>query len=512
MLTESKLYNEFEHYKQRAAIALGKGNIETAMEVIKLACVLAKNFYLCYADIQLEDLSVKCSRAIFNNRSGFEIKRNRDRFIFYDTHTTDNVALTQQYLAALIMWNVDFLYITTRKLDENKTKIIRQTLDKYPRATISVVPDNLSLIDTAKYIRNQIDHYDAGRAFIQTVSDDIAGAAAWNSVKNVETYYIDLSDHSFWLGTTAFDFFITFRSYGYNICLQHRGLKKEQVLVQPFYPITVSKKYKGPPVRDEASIKILSGGRLDKIYGMNDKYFELVENILKQNPNVEFLFSGGGAFGKLGQTSYIQKQIKLRHIEERFHILGFRDDIVELMRHVDIYVGTYPIGGGLMSQIAASQKLPIVQYASTGLSSSVHEFLSLKPDESFVFVNDLDGFYKEVHRLVNSVEQRRITGERNFNAVMTQDIFVVQLKSLISEKRNQYPVENYSVDCENLRTNQIDVENNCFHSFPRILVKSTYVKKNEVFKYCINLLKFIWFSDKKWVLSKLTGNKSRRYL
>lgn len=507
MLTEERLYRDFEHYKRCAEVALCKNDVETAMEAMKLACILAKNFYLCYADNQMEEMCKECSSAIFRKINRQEAVGERGKFIFYDTHAMDNVALTQQYLSALISWDVDFLYLTTRKLDGDKTKIIREALETCENATVSVVPENLSMIDTAAYIRSQIEQYGAGRAFIQTVSDDVAGIAAWESIDGIETYYIDLSDHSFWLGTRAFDYYITFRSYGYNICIQHRGVKAYQVLVQPFYPIMTSKEYKGVPETNSNSVKILSGGRLDKIYGRNDMYFNLMKGILSQNPTVEIFFCGGGAFGKLGQTSYIRKQIREKQIDDRFHLLGFRDDIVELMRHVDIYVGTYPIGGGLMTQIASSEGLPIVQYATDGLSSSIQEFLDLKPGERFTFIDDLEGFFGRVRELVKNLEYREEVGEIYKEAVFTPDRFSRQLKELLEHPDAYQVITEYPVDCTKLRVNQIDVENNCFHSYPRILIKSNYVRKKQPFVYFWNAIQFVRYSDKMWLLHQLTGRK-----
>lgn len=86
--------------------------------------------------------------------------------------------------------------------------------------------------------------------------------------------------------------------------------------------------------------------------------------------------------------------IKKYQLGDRFYVLGFRNDIIELFRKVDVYIGTYPIGGGLMTQIAASNNLPVVQYASPGLSDKLSEFLLpgecdcdqiVYLDENFIF-------------------------------------------------------------------------------------------------------------------------------
>lgn len=500
MLTEKKLYSEFDHYKRIAERELKKEKIESSMLVMQLACILAKNYYLCYEDDTLEDL-VRLIAARIPYKEDHDRKRNK--YVFYDTHTTDNIALTQQYLGALMDWGVEFVYMTTRSLKSSRAKLIASMLKGYDKVTVHEIPEIKSLKEKAIYIRELLYKTDAGTAFVQTTADDVAGNVAFCGMGSICKYYIDLSDHSFWLGAKLYDKYITFRNYGYNICVQSRRIPAERVLIQPFYPTLISKEYRGIPCNDEKSIKILSGGRLEKIYDKKDTFLKLVKKILDQNGNVEFYYSGGGAFGKIGQTSYIESQIKKLGIGERFHMLGFRDDIISLMKHMDIYMGTYPMGGGLMTQQAASMSLPIVQYVTAGLSSSVNEFLTLDDKDSFVFFEDEGGFLRRVKELVDSEELRKYYGQIYQNSVMTLEQFNRELRVQIEAGKYIYPHKDYRVECDHYRENQISVENYSFHSYPRIIIKNRYVRHNEVFKYIFNAIKFVFYSDKKWLAKKL---------
>lgn len=114
MITQNKVYNKFNYFINKAQSLLDKGKFELACDCAKLACVLAKNYYLCYEDERLEEFIFKASNTLSPFREKMQSGENADRIVFYDTHTTDNIALTQQYLGALISWNVDFLYITTK--------------------------------------------------------------------------------------------------------------------------------------------------------------------------------------------------------------------------------------------------------------------------------------------------------------------------------------------------------------------------------------------------------------
>lgn len=501
MITEQRLYKEFNYYKKKSRLALRKNKIEEALSAMKLSCVLAKNYYLCYEDDDLEETIKEISDVLIPYK---RIRGVNGRYLFYDTHTTDNVALTQQYLGALLSWDVPFLYITTKTVERSDTKMIKRMLETSDKVAVFEIPSALSETDKVKLIVEKVRDYLPARALIQTTADDVSGIAAWLALTDIERFYIDLSDHSFWLGAKGFEYYITFRNRGYNTCVQKRKIEKDKILIQPFYPIAVSEKFKGIPAAHHHSVKIFSGGRMDKIYGRNDKYFHIVKRILDENKNAEFYFSGGGAFGKLGQMSYIDKQIRSLDLGVRFHVLGFRNDIVALMQNMDLYLGTYPMGGGLMTQIAASNGVPVVQYATKGLSDHTDEFLIACDDaEKVLYIEDEDGLCKEIRRLVSDSEYRKKRGGALRKQVLHTDDFNEQLKQLLERKRFEYPIESYMVDCTLQRQNQIDVENNCVHAYHRILVKSEYVKKRQPVKFLYSVFLFFINTDKKWILNKL---------
>jgi len=499
MINESVLRKDYQYFKNEALKQFEKSNYEDSLDCIRTACSIAKSYYLLYQDEELEVLSEKISKVIFEEN---KIKKNTEKWVFYDTHTTDNIALTQQYLQALLSWNSEFLYITSRNLDTPNTKLIKAMLLSSPRVSVCEIPNTLSYVDTAKYIYKKIVAYRPERALIQTTSDDVAGIIAWYALDYIERFYIDLSDYSYWLGSRAFDYYVTFRSYGYNICVQHRKISKGKILLQPFYPIMSSKEYKGIPNEYKSGmVKLFSGGRIEKIFGKDDQYFKLVKNILIQNPNAVFYFAGGGAFGKVGQKSYIDKTLKKLGITERFYVLGFRDDIATLMEHMDIYIGTYPVGGGLMTQIAASCGMPIIQYATNGLSDHLDEFLIPKKQMSQIVFDDEDEYYEAVSKSISECELRYEQGETLQSAIITMNEFNNQLEKAVNLKKSSYVVKEYPVDCVELRNNQIDVENHCMHKYPSIMFRSAYLKRHRPFVYFYYLLRIFLFSDQKWFLT-----------
>lgn len=503
MITEEKLYSEFEEYKQLTIQAYKEGKLENCFELMNLVCVLARQYYLVWTIPEFEDILLDISHKRIRGTVSIPSVQDKRRIVFYDTHATDNYVLTQQYLAAVLLWDVEVLFLTTKDMNQANRSLIKKMLDSCKNAKIQQIPEKLDVLKTAQYIVETVSDFNPTECIVHTQSYDLSGIIAFGSLDNIKKYYIETSDHIFWMGTKAFDYYIVFRSLGYNTCIQHRNISAEKILLQPYYPISYSKEFQGFPVGNQESIKILSGARLEKVYGANDKYFELIEGILKQNPNVEFYYIGAGVYGKLAQTAYLEKQIKTRNYGSRFHVLGFRKDITELMKHMDIYMGTYPIGGGLMTQIAASQGLPIVQFVSDGLSGSVGEFIDCENrNQDFVFRNE-QKFYDEVLRLVNDPVYRKTKAEKLKNSVLTESEFQKQLSELLTTGRNIYHPDIYENDCSANRKNQIEVENFCSHDHSRIIIKSSYVRKKQPIKYLRNVVDFLFHVDKKWLVKKI---------
>ena len=505
MITEKKLYSELEDYKKRTVQLFEAGKMNECLEAMGLACVLARQYYLIWDIPEFEEILSKASADISGKERRQVVRYIKKRIVFYDTHATDNYVLTQQYLAAVLAWDVEVLFLTTKEMDHPERSNIKKMLVDNPNARIQEIPEKMGVMETAKFIKDATEAFEPDICLIHTQSFDLSGIIAYGAIDGATTYYIETSDHIFWLGTRAFDYYIVFRSLGYNTCIQHRGIPHEKILLQPYYPVMYSKRLQPFPIIKDGSVKILSGARLEKVYGAGDKYFELIEEILKRNQNVEFYYVGAGVYGKLAQTSYLEKQIKKRNYGERFHVLGFRNDITELMKRMDIYMGTYPIGGGLMTQIAASQELPIVQFVSEGLSSSVGEFVDCeKKDQHFVF-SDTEKFLDEVSKLVNDFDYRKKIARELKASILKEEEFNEQLKVMLQTGKYTYKPEIYDTDCLANRNNQISIENNCSHDHSRIIIKSGYVRKKQPIKYAVNMIDFLLHVDKKWLLKNVTG-------
>lgn len=120
--------------------------------------------------------------------------------------------------------------------------------------------------------------------FFYSFPNDVVGVTSLNILEGkVTRYQINLTDHAFWLGARCIDKCIEFRDYGANVSAKYRGISKNIIAKLPFYPI-VNKdiSFQGFPFQIVKGQKVVfSGGALYKTFGGQNKYYDIIDNILK---------------------------------------------------------------------------------------------------------------------------------------------------------------------------------------------------------------------------------------
>jgi glycosyltransferase involved in cell wall biosynthesis len=187
---------------------------------------------------------------------------------------------------------------------------------------------------------------------------------------------------------------------------------------------------------------IFSGGSYNKIYGANGFYLIILKKILDQNPSVIILYAGWG------DEEPFKKFIKKNHYEKRLLLLGNRIDINEVVAHCDIYLGTYPIGGGLMTQYAAINGKPIVTFMdSDGNGNILNSFFDINPNGFLkISFSDIEEFLLHINLLVNNKDFRKKIGEKIRSLVITPEQFEIELKQLINTQSNSRNIRTKNID------------------------------------------------------------------
>jgi len=423
-LTKEKIISDYNYFKSKSISYCQQGNIEKSVKFIELAARIGYKFNFNYTDDELEENIFNLSNKIVPNAVSFEKIENK--IIFYDSFAIDNRGLTQQYLRAIFSWNSELLFVTPRK---NIGKDILQELISYPKSTILIVKEN-TFAEMIIQTTETIARFRPDKVFLHYSPWDIFGFTLWTKIASAERFLINLTDHAYWLGKNTADYILEFRNFGYNLSLKYRGIPKHKLLFQHYYPIHTIANFEGFPCEKSNKMIAFSGSSYYKIYGKDFFFLNLMKEVLKQNENLLFFFAGSG------NSKPLKDFIKINKLEERFILIGNRNDLSEVFKRIDIYVNTFPLIGGLMSQYAAINNKPILGYSNPSNYSfnDTEDFLGIGKKEIIV-KSTIKDFFIYFNLLINDQEVRENNINYTSNAVISETNFNNSLKQTTQIKR-----------------------------------------------------------------------------
>lgn len=452
--------NAIKDYGKIKALACQAFTLKQYSKSLSLAACAANQAYhlnFRYADDDLENLLKEISSEILGQSNELSAEES---FVFYDDFGLDNRGLTQQYLHALDEMGVQYLYLVDSR-DFNVNGNIAAQVVKNPKAQIIQVPSGLGEIERLDFLFAAVKGYNPKKAFLHLAPWSAVAVTLWNAFPRVERYLIDLTDHAFWLGKSCSDYFIGFREYGYSVSVRERGIPREKLLNLPYYPIVASKPFAGFPEDVKNRLIIFSGGAYYKVYGENDAYFKLLKRIVNENPEVVILFAGSG--NEKPFMDFIAKNGLQRNI----FLIGNRSDINEVFRNCDIYMNTYPVIGGLMSQYAVLNKKPLIGYSTPDIPSNFSEGLFSATLHYKTTYTDIDEFHAELNNLINCEARRKYAANYASDVLPTPDSFAVAFKQLV-EDRQPVAFSDFDVDVSRFSEIYFSMENNYLHKYHAI--------------------------------------------
>lgn len=477
-LTKNIIISDYSYLKKKATTLYDIGNYEDSLSYIKVAAKIAYHLNFQYTDDDLENLLKLISSKLVKSEN---IKCYEEKYVFFDSFGFDNRGLTEQYLKALISWNIKFKYILESDINLSFSKNIIEILKEYSNCEIIIIPSNLTEIEKIKYLAQLIDKYRPTKAFLHLSPWSVVGVCAFISCSSITRYLINLTDHAFWIGKSCVDYLIEFRNYGYNISKKFRGIPAKKLLFQPYYPIQRNSKFDGFPVNTTNKVIVFTGGAFYKMYGKKGKFFDLIKKILDNNQNIIFLIAGSGKIKPF--NTFIKKY----NYSKRMFLLGNRNDINEVFKNIDIYLATYPLTGGLMAQYAALHNKNIIAYSTEDLPFNfIEDIVNVSNSIQLTFTEE-EEFHKEINHLIQDKQYRESKFEFLSQSILTEQQFNTSLHRLIQENiSNKF--NNIEISTEKFFQLYLETENDFLHKYYTIIYSSI---KQKIFKNTLLSIRFI---------------------
>lgn len=478
-------------YNSLVVSAIKTNNVNKRLKLMRAATEILYSKNWSYKDDVIESLLQESTNSI-SQRNFFPI--NHKVFAFIDSLATDNRGLTQQYISAIINSGYQLIYITSVNIKSKSPSIYNFLI--LNSAIIVYINEN-NLLKKAQNIYDAICNHSVSNVFLHIEPDSVAEVLATYSLPTtICKYQINLTNHAYWCGYKYIDYSFEFNEYGYRLSRDYRGIPEEKLLYLPFYPILEDSCNPLPfPSIPSEKIIVLSGGSIYKIQDTENRFLKFVVEMLRANDNTVFVWVGGG------DTSYISNYLDSHQMTNRYYMIGSRKDINNVFEKSDIYINTFPVGGGLMSQLAAIHLLPIISL-SLGVSTGNAETTVCQIAHRNISSESISDALCRVNRLIDDKDYRCEESKKTKECMISKESFEESFHSMVQSKHS--PI------------NRIDFDSNITINKSMIIKSDTAmmrgilsILKFRLFYYDpILFIKYIFFVP-KWVITKYSSKFSK---
>lgn len=430
-----KVMSLFAKYSARAMKACDRGHYNSALFYCMKSARLMYEFNFMYSDKALEDVVKNSGKGLFFEEKAYVAKEKRITLV--DTFGYSFRGLAWIYVKGILDSKYELQYLTVLEM-ENSSEFA--PLKKYMEergVQINYITGR-DYVEKASSAFHQIKAYCPANIFFHGKPWDAAVLAAISALSSsANTYLINLTDHAFWLGSSLFDYYLEFRSYGYSLSYLRRGIEDKRLVYLPYYPsqLIESPAFLGLSFGDNTPF-FLSGGSAYKIAG-SDLFYEMVNSILSGHDEIHFLF--------LSNQSAPAIEALQRRYPGRVHSEPERLDLLEVMRRARFYLSTYPINGSLMTQIAASAGVVPINLLLSGDEPSAEMLLNASVEIDYATVEEVR---QEADKLIKSDEYFEIRANEMRAAMMKPEDFAWNLNQCLVGEIVDAPLSVQHIDDE----------------------------------------------------------------
>lgn len=465
MYSEDRIKKYYNRYKKISSKMINSGNYNEAMYAMHHASSLMHLFNFILYDKEMEEMLSEVGLKVLGDFAPYE---ESGAIVLYDSIAIDNMALSYQYLAALSKMEIPLYYIIySDKFATNGCRLKKLACSSENCHLIEVNRTD-DYMNDMRHIKEIIADIKPSKILLHMSNNDVVGTAVFSNI-NCTRFYINHGDDQFWLGMCALDYIIEFRGMGLDTSLKYRNALKKQCLVNPYYPIIDNTGFAGFEFKiPEGAVKLFSGGRFVKVYAENGKFLDVVKNILLNNDSAFFIFAGSG--DKTPMLRYIYDN----GLKDRWKVIDYRKDLYGVMKNVDIYLGTYPQSGGLMTQYAVVAGTPIVEMDTK--NGGVAEDLLKNTYGLKITMTEWPEYFDLVAKLIDDSEYRREFSDKLRQSVYVQEDFENNLKQIINENTSAVSCvmrdNNVKLRAERL----LEAENKYLHRVPGIMCNKLFFR------------------------------------
>lgn len=284
-----------------------------------------------------------------------KIKQEFYDFIIFDSFGWSGRGVIYQYLTSILSLNksVLIIYCGEGYPDKNYMSLINK--------------NDISLIKLEEFI--SIDQCFKNITLLGSLNcgEILYHVKPWSIIPFVYSRFIksniraiiDLTDHAYCFGFNQADIIYGFREFGLKIARSLRLLKPDaKYLILPLCVsqslLENSNKWNKSYLYDESSFNIICGGSLDKFYDKDWIFLNILKKITKISNKIKIYILGAG--DSLPLSNFIINN----KLQRQIIYLGFKKNVADYVSQSDALLTTYPLGGGLMSQIAVHFGKPII--------------------------------------------------------------------------------------------------------------------------------------------------------
>lgn len=421
--------------KRRISKAVVKGQYDSALLLIKCLSNVLFGYNQYYKDDFLEEqMEILNEKLLGTMNKMVQPSQNSDASIFFYDGVGVDDGLEVIYIKSLVTAGKHVVYLV-RETAKGHFPILQSWLERY-NAEIIYIPEGMSILEEYRYIYDVQNRSDIKAGFLYALPYDVSGVMAFMSAADrYVRYRINFVDHAYWLGgARAFDYCIEFRDFGAFISRRFRGIPKERIVMLPYYPyIDKDKEFEGYPFPvAEGEFIVFSGGTLYKtIDRAENLYYKMVEFCLSEFEHTKFWYAGRGTYSDAGELRRLQQKYEGRVYWSETG----RTDLFQVLQHVDLYLNTYPVGGGLMLQYAVmAGRIPLI-LARTIESRT----LTLIDQEKLgIEFNDLEDWKEEVRKIILDEDYRKAKEQCLSNACIDSDSFERNVLMLLKEQKTEF--------------------------------------------------------------------------